>query len=889
MKTILLALSLSVSIFSFGQVNNIPYANKSFLKENATVFQSPEAGYSQTEANIDHREIKLLYKTRDGKIKGINDYYNGLKIVTEGYVDAISKIPFVSPFIAAGKEKLYQEAEKSIDLKTNAHKLDFDKKVEALFVADMQQILNTNGSISFDEAVESFGNTVQGFGDGLDKNDYQIVAPIVDVAMLSLITENRNYFEEKFEEQKIEAASTQTVNAATLQANIDEQVKAMKKSLVNYDKELLSKIQENANGLITFNNAVNKKFDQVQEDIKKMGSDIESNKAEIKSNTSRIKANTESITVLKQLQTKNGELISENSYKIDVISGVLYEQANTSGKMRLLNLKFKENLTNPSYLEKKQVLENIQAVEEINSYLSGAQEFVTLAGHLGVSPETLEKANKAIKLGEVITNGALAYFTGDPMAGLQAVNGALSLLGGGGNSNPEFDAIMAEFAQINAKLDLINKKLDLITENIYDLKKLNLDIFRENQKRFTHIDEKLADIQTGVNSITQLIYSDRSAALEMENASQWNHLWEEIRNTNSLDQLKKLYRENQVVKDLVGIVYTNTETKSSDKKTFLHFDGKDFDKYWQNEIFTPILDIHQGLNPTYAYENLEYPVVGIYEYDKLIRLEKDTLDKEIFPQLDYKDLPKLLHPQSVITLSEYLSLFEPYYYFYSSDDQSNFNITENVAELDFVAKNKHLKIQFQNVLKENRQAIIQTNLMSGITLLRYFTKHIVDRTMPVSDKKQVYKLLRSENNYLKLNLSNHIINTAINQKSMLIKFEELENASDTASARKIAEAINQSQSFENQAYKLVVVGNSTDFQSYILIKPYGENPDDFTNQKILLPIPSFEYLYENKTTYPEYLQALILNQEILMNKVIKYDIPLRIQDMPEYNNFQLLN
>ncbi|QHI38647.1 hypothetical protein IMCC3317_40410 [Kordia antarctica] len=889
MKKHLLILFFVAFLVSYSQNDNIPFAVKIFLKNDPEwkqQFLSPSLDYTKTDAIKNNADIiNELYKPLDGA-ENIRVYNKRLKIITEGFADVLSNYKFASPFIAMGKEYLYQKAEESVEDRVRNEKNKFYNNIKSAFNSSVSKELKNNPELTYDEAVNNFSKQLESFSANLKPEDYRILAPIVDQQSLKFIKENRIFFEQRFKKQKDDIDNIITKTKNELSKEFDKKMIDFKKSVDDFDEKLLEGIKENVAGLDKFNQQVESKFQKLEKDVKEMRSDIKKNETQIASNKKKIEKHKEDIALVSKLQAKNDHLISDNSFKIGVITDVLYDNVNTSGKIKILDLKFKNDLNNTEYLKTKNTLENIQTIQNIQSYLSKAGDFVELASNLGLSPKDALNANKAIALGNVLINGTMAFY-GNPMAGIQAINGVFALFGGGTEPDPQFDAIMAEFATINEKLEEMNKKLDVINENILDLRKLNVDLYIENQKRFTKIDEKLITIESKLNRITQLMYSD-IVNLKIENIAENNHLWEGIRNANTLDELRNLYEQNQKVKDMVRIVFDNTENNSIINKTFLHFNSFDKSNTWENKIYEPMDNLIRQVYPSINNNNLEYSIVNLSDITAIPKLNIQYNRDNIFKRNLPEQLDILIYPQSILTLTEFTVLSEPYFYFYKNPDSDNYTIPLEIS-INTSNKNKNLKNKFENILIENRKAIAQTNVISGAILLPYFKKHILEKDFNLVHKKTIYDLITSQNEYLKLNLSNYLINTELTLPTQIEKFYAIQNEVDFDKAVNLIAEVNDDFNFENSFFKLAIDGDKLNFRPVIKIKPMNIEGLDITKNAVNLPIPTFEYIIEQKILYPEYLQGLLENQNVLINKIAKYDIIEKVKDRPEYQNYVNLN
>lgn len=890
MKTLLSILLIGSFLFASSQNDFMPFSTKAFLKKDpdwTQQFSAPATSYSKTDAIINNAEIiKTYYKPVKGATS-MRIYNKRLKILTEGFADVLSNYKFASPIIAMGKEYLYQKAEEAVEAKVAVEKSKFRDNIKSAFDASIARELKANPNVSFDEAVTNFSEQLEQFSEALNPEDYEILAPIVDQQSLKYIKENRDFFETKFKAQKDDVDALVSKSQEELSMAFDAKMQNFEHSVKAFDKKLLEGIKENAESLAKFNAEVERKFKQLDQDVKDMRSDIMENEVQIASNKKQIEANKGNIALISKLQAKNADLISDNAFKIGVITDVLYDNADINGKLKILDLKYKGDTSNEAYKSAKNTLENIQTIQTFQNYLNNAGDFVELGQNLGLSDKDAQNANKAIALGNVLINGTMAFY-GNPMAGIQAINGAFALFGGGGGGDPQFDAIMAEFAKINAKLDEMNEKLDGINENILELRQLNVDLFIENQKRFTKIDEKLITIENKLDRITQLFYSSKVEGLRIENVSTYKTTYDRVRNATTLGQLRTIYQQSNEFKTIVKIVYDNTVFQSSMSKPYLHFNSFDSENTWENDIYLPMLRMIREVFPKINMNDLEHSIVNLKANMAIPRLNTLYEEENVFKQNLPDALDVLIYPQSLLTLTEFASLVEPYLYFYDSDHGDNFNIPETIS-INPVLKNENTKIKFEHILLENRKAIAQTNIISGAVLLPYFKKHIVEKGFNASHKSTIYKLLQSDNVYLKLNLANYIINTELTLETQIAQLYDVLNQADYDKALQAVNTINKDFNFENTYFKLSLVGKAQNFRPVLTLKPRNIDGIDASKQELHLPLPFFEHILEQKVLYPEYLQGLLENENVLINKIAKYDIINKVGRIEKYKNYIHLN
>ena len=847
-------------------MDNAPYTLKKYVKNQENVLSTQSASYSKNVAIKENRElINKYYSIKNRKINGLESYAGTLKIYTDGFAAVVKKLPYASPFVAMGKTYLYQEMDKRIDIKKNYVNQDFENKVKTAFTNSVKMSLSNDGTVSFNKALANFETNVKNFQSNLKTEDYQIIASNVDLISLDLIKKNREQLKNEFETLKNNITEEIELTTTALQNQFNQSLQNIAKQAKENDVKLLKEIHANADKLKDLNAKIEEKYTALKKDVSRLKKNVETNSKKIEENTKYIKQNQTDIAGIKVKQAQNRKLISENRYSIDVLTDVMYQNVNIAGKQKLLDLKFKNDPTNPKYLEEKQTLSNIQSVEDIQYALSIGSGVVELATNLGMSAEDAKKANEAIAIGNVIANGAMAYFTGDPMSALNAVNGAFALFNGGNEPDPQFDAIMGQFAIVNQKLDNINQNIITVHQEILDLKSITIDFHVTNQKRFNQIDAKLDKIQTDIRNIEQVIYAE-TASLNQVNLAQYEPIWTRVENATSRKRLRIIVNNSPKLENIIKLVYKNTEDKTINNKTFLHYNAFDDTNHWENEIYKPIIALTKRKYSNFDYNAIETTPVYFTDIHDFLRLPSFEKNNILIPRENFTDIDRLIYPQSIITLSRFTGHLEPYFYFFKDD----FTTLLDMDVLDTEIRNENLRVQFQNLLYDNRKAIIQTNLISGITLLSHLKKHITEKNFNLAEKNQVFEILTSQNEHLKMNLSNYIINSDIIQKDNLAELQQIMTAGDYEIA--VSKTTSFNAQFANQFYQLAVVGTANDYAIMIEILPQNVTAVAASAQTIYLPLPTFDFIFQDKLIYPSYLQTLIENQEFLINKILKYDI-----------------
>ena len=125
----------------------------------------------------------------------------------------------------------------------------------------------------------------------------------------------------------------------------------------------------------------------------------------------------------------------------------------------------------------------------------------------------------------------------------------------------------------------------------------------------------------------------------------------------------------------------------------------------------------------------------------------------------------------------------------------------------------------------------------------------------------VYELLNSKNEYLKLNLSNYILNTELTLGSQIEKFYDIQEQTDLDKAINIVNEINKDFNFENNFFKLGIEGLENNFRIVVTINPSNIEGLDISKNVVNLPLPPF----------------------------VKYDMIEKIRGSKEFKNYINLN
>jgi hypothetical protein len=776
---------------------------------------------------------------------------------------------------------------KQSSLRNDLHK-SLDKNIDVFL--QKKQLENGGESLTFEQVADGFKEYMH--NGGIRNEDYVVLGKKVDDFLLDYVKKNEATIKKSMQEVQQQIANVREEGEAQLEAfknSVNSKIEAtadeLKKNINDVNTlalENMKATQEIGKSLEKFENEVAKKFDKVNSDIDEMQQEIKTNTARIKTNETYIKNNAQNIVEVQKRTHENRQLITQNAYKIDVISGVLYENSNTQGKLKLLNVtKFHDDpVKNKAIVDKERSrLNNMQSVEKIQKGMSYAKEMTTLAVHLGLSEKDAENVNKAIQIGDVILQGAMAYYTGNPLQGLQAVNGALSIMsGGGGQADPQFEAIMGKLNEISDQIKELDKKIVALDEKIVKLYNLNIELHKETINRFNQLDYKLDILTDQVDYIIQIITSSCEQVID---ATDYELLWNGINEAKNVQDLRNQHDFFPILKKILLCIESNLEISSIDARTFLHFNKVDTNNKWESEILSPLLNI---LNTHYSSDERKEIFANAIAFSPLntntfsnvyseVKRKKNTNSIENMASVSMEDMKRLLHPKSVVQLNYYLNLLEPYFYYgnhsknyYPFEDER----IQNFPAAYFKARNQVLEIWYRTLLKDCQIAIAQQNMLSGAPLISKFHQEISSPGI-TAQSEMIYRLLNSENLYLQTNVATNILNTELMGNSVLLKKLQKSYLSSFAEAKTTIAQLNEY--INGSYYKLEVVGSEEKGFSTMLkittkkIPGYENLPEN-----LYLPIQTIDVIMENKMMYPKVLDELHTTKTKIIEKIIEYDI-----------------
>lgn len=815
------------------------------------------------------------------KTKGINfvvdvgqDYMN--KVIEKSALGPIMKnsIDFM--------QTEWTEGELSED------RIKLQKSLEQAFAGYIKDVYENNPNIS--EAAVS--DHINKFIDlRLVKiEDYSIIGKDVDKFLLSYVRNN--------EERMIEISSVvreQLKNQEDQIEDINGNIADLSEAK-NSMKESLIKIEENQQAnIIAFNKfqvAVYKEFEGVYSTLDAMGKEIEENANKVEENSRAIvelerKQNKteQEVAQLSVLQQQNKTMIRENTYKISVISGVLYNNAGTEGKIELIKTGVIELQEPQKEIDR---LEVIHKLEEFNQGLRVAGESLTLAKNLGLSQKDAERASKVLEGAGIIAQGVTSYYTGNVLGGLQTVN-AIFAFGEGGNPppDPEFQEIERQLEEIKQQLNIIEQKVDLVNTKLDSLIKWEFGMHERVMSQMETLEAKLITVDSKINYIVTLMTSDCNIVADVNS---YNLLMRSLHEAQSLRRYSVIHNSSNFLRKILVCIDDNVSSSDLGRKSFLHYNRIDNENIWQTSIYDPIIRLLQSVYPDQRRQeaflySLTHPVIYNSDVNKFASLANN----EVWENVNLIDFNIFINPVAVGQLSELFILLEPYYLLGDSDQSFAPYSAEFISqEVEIPIRNEEVSNYFKNLLKICDYSISQQSLISGGPFLSRLHAALLQPGAASIDNNIISDILTSGNYYLKTNLATYILKAELsNNKSFYKKLADLYRETGVnLPSNSLLQEVNSYLNYSN----LSLISNGNQSSGYSLMLQVENRAD---NKKFLLPVSEPEKIFNGELIYPSNIYRLLEIKKALLAKVMEYHYTSQLGnrgDIQKYiTNQQILN
>ncbi|QEC75860.1 hypothetical protein [Mucilaginibacter ginsenosidivorax] len=757
----------------------------------------------------------------------------------------------------------------------NQDKQQFQTTIEKTFSEYTSAYLQSKPDATATDVSQHFSKFVK--SDLVSSENYPIVGKKIDAFLLDYIAVNEKRFDDLQTIVKGKLSGHQNGSIS-----FDEKLSKIKGDLKTENKLAFAKLEKNHwQKLVEYQ----KSFDNLQSNVinnyKNVYKDINEMKAEVVKNTNEITQNKNDIkrlsvklasvvndveeskkaTIDLNVKTeKNRRLIDENVYKTNVIAGVLYNNVDVKGKLQLLET----GAVKVADLEKeKHRLKRIDKIESAERYFAIGNQTVELANNIGLSDADADHMGKIIKALSATAKIAKAYETGDVLAGIEGINMGFEVFGKKkAQPNPEFKALMEQFAAVNIKLNVIDKKIDTLSIKLSRMMDMQIALHEETTDQLTQIQRQLDKIEKKADYQIHLLTANNINGINQDFPIEIKRKTDTCR---SLSGLRNNWLGIDRLFTVLNAIYNNTIDTNIASKPFLHYNTTDKGSHIQLDLYNPQLEILKTLrnsnsdNASLFYSSLTLLAAKCGSSNDIYNeFMSSKFAKKERPALTKIDLDDLLQPKEITRLTELLLALEPYLYF--GEAGSNFK-TLPYQEFSKIinAKNESAQLRFKNMLFFCNTALIQQNILNGGPNMELFYQYLV-RGMPVDEdtQKNIVKVLNEKNNYyFQSNLSTYILHNAFGGNQTLFNLfnNVYSNSANNESLRKLND-------FLHIPNGLLFVGDQK--RLFLKLSIPGKS-------EINLPVQTPLTIFNNDMVYPSDVYDLLDTKVKLTNRLIEYD------------------
>jgi|GEM_PF-2439106 len=415
---------------------------------------------------------------------------------------------FLTPAIQQGYE-LYIDNE--IQKVIEEHKGDIDK-----IIKDRINLLYSNGqnvtTTSDEEAFRRMFEMAHADIPALDREHYGIFVKELVKRAYGFIAENRDQIE------LLDLRTTQQYE--TVKQQVDSKIEGFQKQITN---DMNTKFKELGNSiaeLVENQAAIFKTLDNIQVRVK-------TNEVKIADLEKRMLALGNNVVHLRAVQEEHSKLIAQNSFQIDILSGYVFQNLNTTQKIDALNKGDFDNLfkTNEDKIIKQQILDELKDIKTKETIISVSSDIenYSKAVYSGLVNTGILKEKTAQNVGKFIhgvsiATGLARVLAQDYSGAISIISGLGGLFGGEPKPSPEMQmltqmhqAMIDGFNGIDQHLSIIETKLDTlssITVNMYKTMALSFQYTGNHLERINRKNDYL------LNHSSYLIFNDYKNCLD---------------------------------------------------------------------------------------------------------------------------------------------------------------------------------------------------------------------------------------------------------------------------------------------------------------------------------------------------------------------------------------
>lgn len=725
--------------------------------------------------------------------------------------------------------------------------------------------------------------------DLIDAENYPLIGRKLDAFVLDYITANEKRFNELKNAVKSGMADgKKELSADNKLARIKVELKSeIQRSVTALERKQWEKLIDYQKSFEILQHNILGNYKAVYKDVDNMKGEIAENKKKIAKNTRAISLLTKKVESIqndvallnennKALKIKTDEtrrLVNENTYKTNVIADVLYNNVDVKGKLQLLR---SGTVKVPNQKMEEQRLARISMIDDAERYFAIAGQSVELAQNLGLDEKDAKNMSTIIKGLGATAMLAKAYFTGDPLAGLEGINMGFAMFKSA-KPDPLSGAMMQQFAKMNAKLDSIDTKIDSLSSKLSKMMNVQIAMHEENMAELARIQELEITINKKIDYQMRLFAASDITGVTNEMLNRFKN------RADSCKTLECLGKEGLDAKfKILTAIYNATADSVIKNKPFLLYVAARGGADVQFGSFASQLEIIRLNRAGHINMLLSSLLLLPVNCGAANDIYNELRNKPERTPISEEEVADLLQPKEITRLSDILLLMEPFmYYGDPSKGFKTFSFADLSKRVSIADKNYSSRSRFKNLLFFCNVAIVQQNILNGGPNLQLFS-HFLTESMPLDGetKKDVISCLTEKDNYyFQSNLATYILHNAIGENKIVFDlFKEIYAAEGTLDPND--ERLGRLNGFLHIVNGAVSLNGNKKLALRITIPGNGDAE---------LPIQLPQTIKENAMIYPPDVYDLYNTRVKLSNKLIEYDFIESIKSEKALSNLLYSN
>lgn len=803
---------------------------------------------------------------------------------------------FVKPLIQQVSENYFTKKHESV---ISNNKQEADKLISNYFTLIRAKNINYPATeIEFESAIELAVNNPEFINDG---NKITLNKELI-ATLYKTVQKDKERIQAI--EQKLSDAETNANDIADLKAELEkinkklygnvtlqaEQVNEVKSEIIASNASLETKVEESIKNdgdlladVVTRQKEITKVMDEIKDEVFKNEQRIQQVEVEIKEINAGLKATNLTLSEVKIEQQKmnaklieHDALITQNSLKIDILSGYLYNSLNTGDKIEFLKKDMLPGVTKDEKDEMLKKLERVKTSEDIITSVTKVNNYTTavvdVLGATGIlKGNDLKVANQSVSdltnASNIIIGGS-KLFSGDPSGLISVMSGisGFSKRGQKPEQSAEMKMLIRLFQVMNQRFDAVDKNLDTIKNEIRNLRMDVADMQENMNNSFMFISEQLKHIDWNTESIKfltmRMLKEKYLNCLEIEDSRKQNNIsfsgytdylsfYDGINCESCIQGLQTLTIGND---NLPFLLLANSDITTSTKLIDL-----EVNKMYKS---TKELFVNEYDEENLLYRALFYPVESLNDIVLLKKAMYDRPDTSVnLNKVDLKSYNRS-HLDAYYN-SYFVNEFSYYYttylgYFELKDKNSttfkpdSLNVYLISDTVSLRMKNERIAKVLQKLIGITEKTIMQQSLLAGTLVLHKLYYNFTNKSSKTAVSGSMEAL--RNNYYLAANFATFFINGEI----------DLQNQGNRILLSKP----------ELNDDELAVLNKQINHSGFSMVMDKAENYNvlklkvKFGKDSVMIDCPHISLLISGKIVYPEVLSKLFQTRELLEDKLL---------------------